>query len=169
MELVFPSAKENIKGYHWSEEKGVYTDDEELIESNLTDAKLGLMEEDEKLYKETTKKLHNKANKIRVTFEEQVRSPDHTGNSNMSQGSVQTFSSGLDINPAPKKKSKTTASTITASSNSASETSGLTGSLSKAGFDKLKNTIVNDSQLYNQFYEYFKTATSLPKEREATP
>ena len=65
----------------------------------------------------------------------------------MSQGSVQTFSSGLE-NP-PRKRTKTSIQTNTTSSNSASETSGLTGSLSKIGFDQLKARIMNDESLYN--------------------
>ena len=87
----------------------------------------------------------------------------------MSQGSVQTFSSGLEINQPPKKKSKTAGSTRTTSSNSASDTSGLTGSLSDAGFDQLKDAITKDKQLFNQFREYFSNATSLSESREAKP
>ena len=164
----FSSAKENIKGYHWSEEKGVYTEEDAIIESTVHEAKLGFTDEDEKTYREASKRIMDKRKIVRVSFADEIRSPTNTGNSDLSQGSVQTFSSGLE-NP-PRKRTKTSTQTTTTSSNSASETSGLTGSLSDIGFDQLKTRILNDENLYNQLHEYFNKATSLSKrDKEQLP
>lgn len=98
---------------------------------------------------------------------DEIRTPENTGNSNMSQGSVQTFSSGLES--LPSKRMKTSVHTTSTSSNSASETSGLTGSLSEIGFEQLKSCITSDETLLIQFQEYFKKATSLLKGKGGKP
>ena len=163
----FNSAKDAVAGYEWSQEQGVFTAEDAILEHNLEKSSLGFMPEDEEEFRKFTVTKNGGTAKKRkaveqVTFDLIPRGPSKTGNSNDSIGTRQTFSSALSSKQGKRKKTsqpKSSNSTV----QSSAATSTLTGSHESISFENIESKILEDEVLFNKLVALFKKISNSPE------
>ena len=156
-----------MEGYEWSQEKGVFTSEDEILEQNLAKSSLGFMPEDEEEFrkfkvKENVGKVKKRKAVEQVTFDLTPRGPSKPGNSNDSIGTRQTFTSALSSKKGKRKKtSQQNSSNSTVQSSEA--TSTLTGSQESISFENIESKILEDEVLFNKLVALFKRISNSPE------
>ena len=158
-----------MEGYDWSLKRGVYTNEDDILENNLLAGKLGFTDEDEEEYNNFTPqgweqkqapKKRKKANTIQ--FDLTPPGLTHPGNSNDSIGSRQTFTSALSSQNGRQKK-QSISSSATSTINSSEATSTLTGSHTSISFEDLASKFKEDDVLFQKLALFFQNMKNSPE------